>query len=110
MAVETTTITGKVLQPSGVPASGGRLRARLSSPGTINDAGVTQKINGVAEAEIGSDGSVNFKLVPNDAISPAGSIYAVEFQMPDGSSWREYWNLPTNPDPTEIGDVPRVNA
>lgn len=110
MAVETTRITGKVIKPSGVAASGGRLRARLSSPGTVNDSGVTHKVGGVAFTDIGSDGSVDFRLVPNDAIAPSGSIYSVEFQMPDGSSWQEFWNLPTAPDPTEIGDIPRVSS
>jgi len=109
MAVQTTTITGLVLAPSGSPVTGGRIRARLTGPGTVDDAGTNQKIHGFAEFAIGANGAVNFALVPNDVISPAGSIYSVEFNMPDGASWVEFWSLATAPDPIEIGDITRVN-
>lgn len=109
MAVETTRIIGKVLVPSGSPASGGKIRARLSSPGSVADAGTTQRVGGASTSNIGVDGSVDFKLIPNDAITPSGSIYAIEYQMPGGDSWTEHWNLATTPDPIDIGNIPRVN-
>lgn len=109
MAAETTRITGLVLLPSGAPCTGGSLRVRLSGPGTVQDAGVTQKVNGIVDVAIGSNGAVDFKLIPNDAITPAGSIYHVDFQTNDGFRWSEHWSVTTAPDPTEIGDITQVN-
>jgi hypothetical protein len=109
MAVTTTNITGMVLLPSGAPATGGKLRARLSSPGSVEDGATTQRIGGVTIAEIGSDGSVDFTLVPNDVITPEGSIYAVEYQLLGGSSWQEFWAVETGSGSIDIGDISRVN-
>jgi len=110
MAAETTRITGLVLLPSGAPCTGGRMRIRLSGPGKVEDAGVTQKVHGVIDVAIGSNGAVDFTLIPNDAITPSGTVYRVEFETNDGFRWTEHWSVTTAPDPTEIGDITQVLA
>jgi hypothetical protein len=109
MAVETTRITGLVITPAGTPATGGKMRIRLSGPGKVEDGAVTQKIGGNVEVAIGSNGAVDFVLVPNDAILPAGTVYHVQFETPSGFRWSEHWSLATAPDPIEIGDITQVN-
>ena len=117
MAVETTTITGKVLLPGGAaPPVGSRLVIRLSQSGRAEDGGATQVVGGTIEGRITSDGSVKaadgtsaLMLVPNDAITPAGTYYRVEFSVPGGLGWTELWNVTTSPDPVEVGDIQRLS-
>ena len=112
MAIETTTISGNVYDANGVLATGGTIRCQLSHPGIARDLSNSKDevIAGVITTSIASNGAVSFALVPNDAITPVGTVYLVKFQLPNGYSWTEYWSVATAPDPVEIGDVLRVDA
>lgn len=109
MAVETTRITGNVLLPTGAAASGGRIRVRLSTPSTVADGG-TSHVVGVApyDVQIGTNGAVDFFLVPNDVLTPAGTHYLMQFETLDGFSWSERVTVATSPDPTTIGALTRL--
>jgi hypothetical protein len=117
MAVELTTITGKVLLPGGgAPPAGSRALIRLSAQGRAEDGSVTQVVGGVVEAVLDSAGSIfaadgvaALTLVPNDAITPTGTFYRVDFSIKGGLGWQELWNLTTAPDPVQIGDIQRLS-
>jgi len=109
--VETTTVQGKVLLPSGAPATSGYIIAILSHPGTADDAGTAQKVSGRVQATIAADGTVTgLVLVPNDAITPAGTYYLVEIrvQSPYRVAWMEKWSVATAPDPVDIGVITQL--
>jgi hypothetical protein len=112
MAIPQVAITGKVLTPDGVGATGGTITAALSFPGTVRDStgNVDQRVGGTQKFAIGIDGSVTgLTLVPNDAITPAGSFYVVTYELANGLRWTEFWQLVTGT-PLEIGDVPLIGA
>lgn len=115
MAVETTTILGKVLLPSGQPATSGNILAELNAPGTALDGAVLQSVSGRVEAAIAADGSVNFALVPNSVINVGplqqnSNYYRVTITVdaPVRTSWTEKWSIVTNPDPINIGAIARL--
>lgn len=112
MALPTTTVSGTIYDPSGDAVEGGTIRAELSAPGSVDDetSGVTQKVFGAIGSFIGTDGSVSLDLVPNDEITPDNTNYLVTITLPDGTQVIERWEVPSTPDPIEIGDVPRVSA
>src|SRR3990170_6154369 len=105
MAIPTTRITGKVILPDGTGAKGGTLDIKLSQDGaTVKDGTIDHVLNGRKKVSIApADGSVDFYLVPNDAVSPAGTHWVVTFTLPDGTVWTERWQLATAPNPVEIG-------
>lgn len=112
-AVETTTVQGKVILPSGVVASGGKLTLTLSQIGSTPDTSTAEEevVLGWFTTSISSSGVVDFALVPNDAVSPAGTYYAVSYNVtsPIRASWSEKWSVTTSPDPVDIGDITRVD-
>lgn len=107
MPLETTRVNGKVHLPTG-PAPGGEILIRLSEPGSVSDGTQTHTIVGQAVALIEPDGSVDFTLVPNSVIAPAGTHYVVEYVFLGGTRKTEKWNVGTTPDPIAIGDIPIV--
>lgn len=111
MAIETTTVQGKVVCPDGNGATGGVIRFTLSQPGAADDGTYNDVVGGVYEATIGSDGTVSFALVPNDAITPADTYYKAEFRVtsPERAAWFEYWSMATGVDPIDIGDVTKLS-
>ena len=111
-AVETTTIQGKVLDPSGSPATGGTIIAQLSASGSTDDSGTSQRVASRVEGTIGADGSVTLALVPNDAITPAGTYYELRIRVtgPERASWTEKWQVDTSPDPVDIGAVTQLEV
>ncbi len=108
MAVEKTTITGKVYMPNGSAAAGGSILIRLSQRGTVLDGAVVQVVNGQVRVPIAADGSVSFTLIPNESITPSGTFYVAEYSAPDGFKWKELWEITINPDPMEIGAIAQV--
>lgn len=108
MAINNTRITGSVVLPSGTPPVGGRIKCRLSLIGTVADGAAHQVILGQQVFTIGSDGTVDFTLVPNSEITPAGSCYVLEFDVPGCETFIEKVTVPTSPDPCGIGDLTRV--
>ncbi len=112
MAIEITTITGKVILPDGTGAKGGTIDCRLSLFGaTVKDGTVDHIIGGVKRATISpADGSVSFALIPNDVITPAGTHWIAKVTLPDGTTYELRWQLATSPDPVEIGDIPPASG
>lgn len=111
-AVQTTTISGKVLMPNGVIATAGTVRAVLSTQGGTLDGSVSHFVGGFTVSTIAGDGTVTaFSLVPNDAIVPAGTYYEVIFDVtaPIRTSWTVKWSIATTPDPIDIGAITRLD-
>ena len=110
MAIERTTIQGTLYGPGGSPVPGGKITAELSNPGSAPDttSGDDEAVAGTQEFTIGGNGALSFTLVPNDVITPAGTIYKITFELPDRYTWTEFWSVSTTPDPLEIGDVTKV--
>lgn len=114
-AIPTTTVNGKVYMPGGAVAAGGTITATLSQAGTVADdtGSPTYRVGGSKSGTIASDGTVTgLVLIPNDLITPAGTIYKVTLSVtsPISTSWTEYWSVANSPDPVGIGDVSRVNV
>lgn len=109
MPLETTQITGTIYDPQGAPVAGGKITIELSHPGSAPDtvSGDDERVAGETIVPIGGDGTVDFTVVPNDVITPVGTIYKIHFET-SGRRWREYWSVDSSPDPLEIGDVNRV--
>lgn len=112
MAIPTTTIEGKFLLPSGVGANGGKITARLSQNGTVEDDVTFEDhaVGGETVGSIGTDGTISLVLIPNDEITPGGTYYLVTFELADGIRIREQWEVASAPDPVDVGAVTRVDA
>jgi len=108
MPVPTRTIQGKVLIPSGAGAVGGLLVITLSREGKVSDGVTNHKAAGMVKIAVGTDGTVAFALIPNDAITPAGTFYQVAGRLPDGFAWRDSWDIPSGGTPLDIGAIPSI--
>ncbi len=111
-AVETTTITGKVILTGGIPATGGTVVAQLSMPGSSDDVstGEAEAIVGRYSGTIAADGTITgLKLVPNDRITPTGTYYVFTVNVTTPGQYRSSstrkGKVSTLPDPVDIGDV-----
>ncbi|HET6373004.1 MAG TPA: hypothetical protein VFG76_06840 [Candidatus Polarisedimenticolia bacterium] len=100
--------------PNAGVATGGTVLAVLSDAGSSNDlvTGKTERVNGRTKVTIDPNTGVSLPLVPNDAITPANTYYAVTFEVnaPVRTSWTELWSVTATPDPVEIGDVARLQT
>jgi lysophospholipase L1-like esterase len=124
MATSTVRIIGKVLLPGGSPALGGYVKARLSRTGSAIDGAASATVLGggggggvfPVTAPIGQDGSVDFYLTPNDAITPSGTHYVVEIVALLDAEKRSYkppaekWQLASSPGTIDIGAAPRLDV
>lgn len=112
-AIETTTITGTVYAPDGSVATGGSITCALTpTPGRASDGTNLQVVASRYVATISGTGTVSFALVPNDVISPAGTVYACTYTItgPLRSTFTESWSVTTAPDPVSIGAIARVGG
>ena len=111
-AVDTTTVSGKVLLPSGAAATGGKVVCELSQAASASDGAGVQRVASRVTATIGTDGSVSLALAPNDILTPAGTYYTCKFTIitPASASWTEKWSLASSPDPVDIGSVSRLDV
>ena len=112
MAIKQTAIQGTVLLPSGDPSPGGRIELKLSTEiGTTPDDSDSQVyvVGSSISAKIGALGVVSFNLVPNDAITPAGTVWVAEYYFPGGKQITECWSILDGP-AVEIGDIVRTKA
>lgn len=108
MAIETTTVQGKVVMPDGTGATGGTIRATLSAPGSVSDGSIDNEIGGSFEGTIAGDGTITgLVLVPNDVITPATTYYIMEFIVtsPIRARWTVNRTIDTAPDPVDVGDL-----
>jgi len=111
-AVETTTVNGKVLLPTGAPVTAGTITLTLSQSGTTPDGAIKQVVAARVATTIAADGAVAFSIVPNDAITPAGTYYLVAYKAttPTAASWNEKWSVTTTPDPVNVGAITRLEV
>ncbi len=114
MAIPVISITGKVVDPAGVGVTG-KITAMLSRPGSVLDGTTSQDVARQVTTTISAGGTLSgFVLTPNDAITPSGTYYTVQFDamLADGSRhiWRELWQLASSPSPIDIGAVPRLGV
>ncbi len=112
MSIFTTNIRGTVLKPDGTPYEGGSIEFRLSvGTGTVPDDTTSDvyAVGGTVKASIGPDGTVDFDLVPNDKITPAGSVWVATYLLPGNLRFQEFWSVLEPVDPIQIGDIIRSN-
>lgn len=111
MAVETTSVVGKVLRADAQGAGGGSITLELTAPGTVLDGSTRHVVGGKMVVQISPvDGAVSFSLVPNDVITPAGTYWRATYRLPSGDGWEELWSVPSSPDPTSVGAIPRTGG
>ncbi len=111
-AVETTTVQGKVVLAGGAVATGGTISAVLSTSGSTDDltTGASWSVFGRMAGTIDPNGNVTgLALVPNDAITPAGTYYTLTINVTSPTSLRgsvtKKCIVSTAPDPVDIGDL-----
>lgn len=117
MAVPTIQITGSVVSPDGAVLTSGVIVAELSQPGSALDGAVSVRVLGKISATI-TAGTVaaDLDLVPNDAITPAGTYYRVTIfgTTADGQVYRsavpEKWQVASSPASVDIGAVTRLDV
>jgi hypothetical protein len=106
MAITTVNVIGTVYLPNGAPAANVRMRWRLTEAGVVDDAGASQRVGGVFEASADASGAVDFNVIPNDTITPAGTFYHVTFETDKGEKWTEELQPASAPSPVNIGAIP----
>lgn len=113
MSIKQRNIIGTVLQPSGDPYGDGKIEFQLSvGNGTTPDDATSEVyvVGGKLVVDISDTGTVNFNLVPNDQITPAGTVWIATYKFPGGIAQREFWSVLDGAGTLEIGDVVRTNA
>lgn len=85
-----TTISDIVYRANGQPAGGTIV---VSWP-AFNTADNKPVAAGVLSIAIGTEGTVNFALVPNEGGDPGGTFYKAVYKLNDGTTFTEYWVVP----------------
>ena len=88
-SISTTTVQGTVYLANGSPGSG-TLQIRWPAFTTASNQTVAA---GKITASIGADGFVSVNLAPNLGSLPAGLYYTAVYQMSDGTTSTEYWDI-----------------
>ncbi|HSE47983.1 MAG TPA: hypothetical protein VLA96_02115 [Terriglobales bacterium] len=99
-APQLTQITDTLYRPDGTPAQG-TILIRWQNFTTSDNKAVPA---GMLNLAIGPGGAVSLALAPNTGATPAGSYYAVTYQLSDGTHAEEYWAVPAV-SPTTIGAI-----
>lgn len=113
-AVPTVTVTGHVLAPNGASygATGSITCTIQPVSGSATDAatGKSERV-GVAPYSLilAADGTVTGALVPNDLISPSGTVYFCQISLntTPRRQWSETWDLSGNRETVDIGAISR---
>lgn len=112
MATDVTTvhIVGNVLLPDGSTPRSGHIDVKLSQPGTTEDGiGGDMKVGGRFRTTLLSGGRVDFFIVPNDDITPAGTTYRAEYSLVDRHGHTFFtdavWSVNSTPVTQNIGDL-----
>ncbi len=100
MAHAQTTVSDRIYSPLNGSLFEGRLV--VTAP-DMTYAGRTY-VRGSREYVV-SGGNFNASLIPNDAATPAGTAYTVRYIPASGSSWTEYWTVPTSASPVKINAI-----
>jgi hypothetical protein len=117
-AVPTVTITGKQLDSSGEAPTSGSITCELSQAGSVLDGATSVRVASKVVFLLGAGGALpaTAKLVPNDAITPAGTAYRCVISLSLASGGMrvtlpaETWQLASTPNPIDIGAILRVAA
>jgi hypothetical protein len=109
MALPTVTISEHLLEADGVTAyRRGIVRARLSQAGRALDGAEVVAVSGGDLAMVGIGGAVSLHLVPNDVISPSGTVYLVEKMLCDSQGhWDRFverWSVASSGEATLVSD------
>jgi hypothetical protein len=104
MAINTITITGKIIKANGTPVEGGSIIVTPQSSGEVDDGGVKQVVGGSFTVPISADGSVNFEIIPSAEYIGDSINYTAEFTIPDGAKFTREWNDVPGTD-QDIGDL-----
>lgn len=116
MAVPTVQITGAVVTPDGTAPTSGTVTVQLSQAGSVLDGATSKRVAGAQVFDLGAGGAcpAEMVLVPNDAITPSGTYYAVRFRTvsDDGvvQTWSEKWQIASSPATIDVGAVPRLGV
>lgn len=105
MSVATVHVVGRIVAPDGTGVAGGTITFTLSVPGRVEDSGETGRVARAWTFPIDLDGAVDFNLIPNDAIDPAGTWYDVTYAPTRQPVWSERVQVTTLPAEIEIGDL-----
>ena len=57
-----------------------------------------------------SNGVISIDLEPNDTATPAGTSYSVVYRPQRGTSWSEFWVVPTSASPLKVNQVRVASA
>lgn len=109
------TLIGKVLLPNGGAPTGGRLVLDLLANGSNGVDAILGRTVYILPA--GGDlalASPAWQVIPNEEISPAGTVYRAQWQLNDLYGYirpeGELWSLASSPSSLEIGDVVKVGT
>ena len=113
-APPTVAISGGIVTPSGGSVARGMILIRLSQPGRAADGDSSVLVSGSTEAKWSGAQGPTIALVPNDVITPSGTVYVVSITAVDSSgrvsSWTERWRVASSPASISFADVERVQA
>lgn len=111
MAIPTVHITGTIVGPDGTAAGGATIAITLIGNGSKTSNGSIAPVVGGPKRVVASQaGAVDFYLIPNDELAPAGSYYKAVYTLADGTSWTEMWSLPADPASVDLGAIPQYVA
>lgn len=110
MAIPTVTITGTPRRGDGALYVRGRISARLSQPGRVLDGEDTITVLDGPVVDLLPDGSYSITLVPNDVITPAGTIWILTLSLLDhqGRHHRSVERVRVASDSTDADALVRV--
>ncbi len=113
MAIYQRQIQGTIVKPDGTPHEGGTLEIGLSvAVATVPDDTTSEvyAVGGKTVEPISAAGVIDFNLVPNDKITPAGTVWVVIYHLPGNINQKEYWSVLDGVGAIQIGDIIRTNA
>lgn len=115
MALSRVTVRGTLVEADGVtPYRRGRVTARLSQAGTALDGDTRVIVSGGDSDVLSETGEVTLVLVPNDAVSPSGTVYLVTFQLQDRlGHWTmeaQRWTVPSSAEPIGLDAIVQVST
>lgn len=115
MAIPTTTITGTIVLPDGSAPYEATIEAEISQAGAYLDDGHSHLAIDSVHVHCPLGVIPTFALIPNDAITPAGTYYRVTIRTKETSTSIAVrnvvlWQVDSAPDPIDIGAVIRLDA
>jgi hypothetical protein len=97
---------GTQIQDTGYTSINGALfsgRITITSPNMTAADGTT--LYRAVQSFTITNGLISVNLEPNDTATPAGTSYYVVYRSITGTSWSEYWVVPTSASPLTVSQV-----